>query len=219
MGPLRCSGRTRTPSLSSPTTLSGASVLQVQFALWHSTSASGPSRRVPPPRGSPPRCPSRAFPSKTVSSSLCFFYEAFPHSEVRCLWTILWCGPLFPSSLRTCSLRHSPMRGGYFFWGRRMCFPSAVKLAYCHRFQYVLSFTYSFRLRTGAVGRVSRPRSSTWRSSLFSISSLFLLASSRIACNCSLMTLVLGISMFKFSSGVVSRSTGVERLVVVSPYS
>ena len=40
----------------------GASVLQVHFALWHSTSASGPNRRVPPPRGSPPRCPSRAFP-------------------------------------------------------------------------------------------------------------------------------------------------------------
>ena len=33
------------------------------------------------------------------------------------------------------------------------------------------------------------------------------------------MTLVLGISIFKFSSGVVSRSTGVERLVSVSPYS
>ena len=40
------------------------------------------------------------------------------------------------------------------------------------------------------------------------------LASSWIACYCSLMTLVLGISIFKFSSGVVSRSTGVERLVL-----
>ena len=29
--------------------------------------------------------------------------------------------------------------------GRRTCFPSAVKLAYCHRFQYVLSFPYSIR--------------------------------------------------------------------------
>ena len=69
-------------------------------------------------------------------------------------------------------------------------------------------------LRSGAVGCVSRPRSSTWRSSLFSISSLFFLASSRIACYCSLTTLVLGISIFKFSSGVVSRSTIVERLVL-----
>ena len=41
LGQLRRSGRTRTPSLSSPTTPSGASVLQVHFALWHSTSASG----------------------------------------------------------------------------------------------------------------------------------------------------------------------------------
>ena len=40
------------------------------------------------------RLASRAFPPTTVSSSLGFFYEAFPHSEVRCLWTILWCGPL-----------------------------------------------------------------------------------------------------------------------------
>ena len=69
-------------------------------------------------------------------------------------------------------------------------------------------------LRSAAVGCISRPRSSTWRSSLFSISSLFFLASSRIACYCSLMTLVPGISIFKFSSGVVSRSTGVERLVL-----
>ena len=40
-----------------------------------------------------------------------------------------------------------------------------------------------------------------------------------VGCNCSSITLVLGISTFKFSSGVVSRSTGVERLVVVSPSS
>ena len=121
-----------------------------------------------------------------------------------------------PSSLRTCSLRLSPIRGGYFFWGRRTCSPSAVKLAYCHRFQYVLSFRIASAesLRSGAVGCVSRPRSSTWRSSLFSISFLFFLASSRIASYCSLITLVLGISIFKFSSGVVSRSTGVERLVL-----
>ena len=67
-------------------------------------------------------------------------------------------------------------------------------------------------LRTGAVGRVSRPRSSMSRSSLFCISSLSLFTCSRFACNCSLF-------FFKFSSGVVSRSAGVDRLVSVSPYS
>ena len=50
---------------------------QGHFALWHSTSASGPTRRVPPPRGSPPRCPPRAFPSSLASSSPLSFYEAF----------------------------------------------------------------------------------------------------------------------------------------------
>ena len=43
-----------------------------------------------------------------------------------------------PSSLGTCSLRHSPIRGGYLFRGRRMCFPSAVDLAFCNRFLYPL---------------------------------------------------------------------------------
>ena len=53
--PLRLKGCTGSFTLSSPTTPSGASVLQVHFALCHSTSASGPNRRVPPPRGLPPR--------------------------------------------------------------------------------------------------------------------------------------------------------------------
>ena len=53
--------------------------------------------------------------------------------------------PTLPSSLRTCSLRHSPFRGGYLFWGRRMCFPSAVDLAFCNRFLYVIFFLDVFR--------------------------------------------------------------------------
>ena len=92
--PLQLKGCTGTPTLSSTTTPSGASVLQVHFALWHSTSASGPNRRVPPPRGLLPRCPSGAFPSSSVSSSPLSLYEAFPHSEVRRLWALLWSGPL-----------------------------------------------------------------------------------------------------------------------------
>ena len=65
-------------------------------------------------------------------------------------------------------------------------FPSAVDLVYCHRFQYVFSFSYN-SLRTGAVGRVSRLRSSISRSPLFRAPSLFLFACSRIACNCPLI--------------------------------
>ena len=50
-----------------------------------------------------------------------------------------------PSSLRTCSLRHSPMRGGHFFWGRRTCFPSAVFFSYGHRLRYAFVLVYAFR--------------------------------------------------------------------------
>ena len=103
MAPLQLEGCTGTPTLSSTTTPSGASVLQVRFALWHSTSASGPNRRVPPPRGSPPRCPSRAFPSSSVSSSLLSLYEAFLIPRFVASW---------PSS----GVVHSPFFFGYVFF-------------------------------------------------------------------------------------------------------
>ena len=189
LGPLRVKGRTRTPSLRSTTTPSGASVLQVHFALWHSTSASGPSRRIPPPRGSPPRCPSRAFPSTTASSSPSFFYEAFPHSEVRCLWTIIWCGPL---SLLQCVL--VPCVAPLYAVGtssgadgRASRLRSSSPMAIVFGMPSFLCTCSTESLRTVAVGRVSRPRSSIWRSPLFSISFLFLFACSRIACSCSLI--------------------------------
>ena len=156
------------------------------------------------------------FPSSTVCSSLGFFYEAFPHSEVRCLWTLLWCGPL---SLLHCV--HVPCGTLLYAVGTSSGADGRVSRLRSSSPTAIVSSTSSLSriasaesLRSGAVGCVSRPRSSTWRSSLFSISFLFFLASSRIACYCSLMTLVLGISIFKFSSGVVSRSTGVERLVL-----
>ena len=120
-------------------------MLQVHFALWHSTSASGPNRRVPPPRGFPPRCPSRAFPASSVSSSTLSLYEAFPHSEVRRLWALFQSGPL---SLLYCvrwSFLRSSMRVKFFFRGRRTCFPSAVDFAFCHRILYSINLVDVFR--------------------------------------------------------------------------
>ena len=162
---------------------------QGHFALWHSTSASGPTRRVPPPRGSPPRCPSRAFPSSSASSSLLFFYEAFPHSEVRCLWTLLWSGPL--------SLLHCvcvPFYGPLFAVstssgadGRASRLRSSSPMAIVLSIPSFLCTCSAESLRTGAVGRVSRPRSSMWPCSLFCIASLSLFTCMRIACNCSLV--------------------------------
>ena len=127
------------------------------FALWCSTSASGPTRRVPPPRGSPPRCPSRAFPSSSASSSLFFFYEAFPHSEFRRLWALLWSGPL-SLLLWVCVLFCGPL--------------------------------FATGTSSGADGRVSRPRSSTWTYSFFCISSISLFTCMRIACSSSLSSLL-----------------------------
>ena len=164
-------------------------MLQVHFAFWHSTSASGPSRRVPPPRGSPPRCPSWAFPSTTVSSSLGFFYEAFPHSEGRRLRTLLWCGPL---SLLHCV---SVPCGTLLFAvgtssgadGRASRLRSFSPMAIVFGIPSFLCTRSAESLRTGAVGRVSRPRTSMWRSSFFCISSLSLFTCSRFACISSLI--------------------------------
>ena len=105
----------------------------------------------------------------------------------------------------------------YLFWGVRKCFPGRGSGALRSLFLICPRFCFRAPHHQGPPGRLdvfSQPRSSTWRSSLFSISTLSLIASSRIACSCSLITLVLGFSILKFSSGVVSRSTGVERLVV-----
>ena len=62
LAPLRLKGRTGISSMSSSTTPSGASGSQAQSVLVPSTSTSGSNRRVPPPRGSPPRHPSPGHP-------------------------------------------------------------------------------------------------------------------------------------------------------------
>ena len=41
------------------------------------------------------------------------------------------------------------MRGGYFFRGRRTCFPSSVFFSYGHRLRHALTLGYAFR---GVIG-------------------------------------------------------------------
>ena len=119
-------------------------MLQVHFALWHSTSASGPNRRVPPPRGLPPRCPSRAFPSFSVSSS--------PLSLTR-RFLIPRCAACGPSS----RVVHSPFFLGYVFlavlYARQVYLPGQdgrvsrlrSTFTFCLRIQYSLNLVFVFR--------------------------------------------------------------------------
>ena len=129
-----------------------------------------------------------AFPSSSASSSLLFFYEAFPHSEVRRLWALLWSGPL--SLLHwVCVLFCGPLCAvstSSGADGRASRLRSSSPMAIVFSIPSFLCTCSAESLGTGAVGRVSRPRSITRRRLLFSISSLFLLACLRIACNWSL---------------------------------
>ena len=109
--------------------------------LWHSTSASGPTRRVSPPRGSPPRCPSRAFPSSLASSPPLSLYEAF------LIPRFVACGP-------SSGVAHSPFFIAYLFlaalsytrWvpvpGQTDVFPVCVR----HRFLHSFSVCHLFCL-------------------------------------------------------------------------
>ena len=162
---------------------------QGHFALWHSTSASGPIRRVPPPRGSPPRCPPRAFPSSSPSSSPLSFYEAFLFPRFVAGWSTFRGGPL---SLLFCVLVPC---GALLFAvvscsGADGCVsrlrstsPSAI--AFCMPSFFSTCSAVS-RCTGAAVGRVSRPRSSTWTFSLLRVSSFALFTRMRIACSPSL---------------------------------
>ena len=187
------------------------------FALWCSTSASGPTRRVPPPRGSPPRCPSRAFPSSLASSP-----PLFPLRGVTSFRGASPVGPFpewstFPSFFVYVVFLCGPLCAVIVFilGARRTCFPSAVDFTFCNRIVSISSLLWMCSAGsqcTGAVGRVSRPRSSTWTYSFF----VFLpfhcsrVRGSRVAPLC---------LPFKFSSGVVRRSTCVVCLVSVSQLS
>ena len=156
--PLQLKGCTGSPTLSSSTTPSGASVLQVHSALQHSTSASGPFRRVPPPRGFPPRCPSRAFPSSSGSSLSFCLYEALPHSEVRRRWTLVQERSTLPSLLCTWTFFRSPMRVMEWLPGQTDVFPvcgstSTLAIALC--ISSLLWMSSAGMQSSGAVERVS----------------------------------------------------------------
>ena len=156
-----------------------------------------------------------SFPSSSASSSLIFFYEEFPHSEVRRLWALLWSGPL-SLLLWVCVFFCGPLFAtgtSSGADGRVSRLRSTSPTAIVFRIPSFLCTCSAESQRTGAVGRVSRPRSSTWTYSLFCISSISLFSRvcrSRVAPLC---------FPFKFSSGVVRRSTCVVRLVSVSQLS
>ena len=122
------------------------------------------------------------------SSSLLFFYEAFPHSEVRRLWAILWVvhSPFFYCVLVPCGTLLYAVVTSSGADGRvsrlRSTSPSAIVFS-IPSFLCTCSGSLSC---TGAVGRVSRPRSSTWTFSLLRISSIALFTRMRIACSSSL---------------------------------
>ena len=113
--------------------------------LGSSTSTTGSARRVPPPRRVAPRRPSLGIP----------FWLVLPfsvlHARLHLMPRLAASGPI--SRLGPLSLLHwvfllRPVRlsarsVGSGADGR--AFPSAVDFVYCHRFQYVFSFSYNFR--------------------------------------------------------------------------
>ena len=137
--PLELKGCTRTSTLFSPTTPSGASVLSaffshsaLHFDLGVEQACSAAVRVLL-------TCPSRASPSSASSRSAFLSYEAFPHAEVRRLWIRASCGSALPSSGPTSSFLSSSMRAMYMYGGGRMCFPVRdcwclpVSHCICHR--------------------------------------------------------------------------------------
>ena len=156
------------------------------FALWCSTSASGrlgvfrrreghllaahlgPSLR--------PRLVLR-FPSFRVVSS----FRGSPPVGPPLEWSTL------PSSLGMCSFLRTSIRDEYIFWGRRTCFPSAVVLAYSHRFQFPLILVYGFRgVSVYKGGRTCFPTAFEYVDIIiFCISSILLFTCMRIVCSSS----------------------------------
>ena len=108
--------------------------------LGSSTSTTGSARRVPPPRGSLLAARLWVSPSGSSSRSL-FLIRGYTSCRgwpprLGPLSLLHWVFLLRPVSLSARSIGS----------GADGCaFPSAVDLVYCHRFQYVFSFSYNFR--------------------------------------------------------------------------
>ena len=122
-GPLQLKGCTRSSTLFSPTTPSGASVLSAFFSHSALHFDFGVEQACSAAARVLLASPSRASPS-SASSCLAFLpYEAFPHAEVRCRWIHAFCGSALPSSGPTSFLLCSSMCAQYLFGSGRTCFP------------------------------------------------------------------------------------------------
>ena len=131
-GPLQLKGCTRTSSMFSPTTPSGASVLSAFFSHSALHFDFGVEQACSAAARVPPRSPSPGAPLLHVLV-LCLRYEASSHPE-GCRRRIR-VGSVFPSSSSTCSSLGSPTRGKDVFRGVRTCFPGAA--AYVFKFVFL----------------------------------------------------------------------------------
>ena len=137
MAPLQLKDCTRTPSLCSPTTPSGASErrhCQCLCSPLRPRGRAGVFRRSKSPAsqfllGTPPSFFSRL--------SFACVRVVLPRPVDSLPPTRLWCGSASPTSLPTSSLLQASMRGGYVFQGVRTCFPGAIDTEFGHRISYV----------------------------------------------------------------------------------
>ena len=122
-GPLQLKGCTRSSTLFSSTTPSGASVLSAFFSHSALHFDFGVEQACSAAARVLLACPSRASPSSASSCLAFLFYEAFPHAEVRRLRIHVSCGSALPSSGPPSSFLSSSMRVKYLLGGGRICFP------------------------------------------------------------------------------------------------
>ena len=135
--PLQLKGCTRTPSLCSSTTPSGASERKHCQCMCSPLrprveQACSAAARVPP------RSPCPGHPLRFPLGCPLLTYEAFPRPVDSLPPTRFWYGSASPTSLPTSSLLRASMRGGYVFQGVRTCFPGAVDTEFGHRNSHVL---------------------------------------------------------------------------------
>ena len=145
-GPLQLKGCTRTSSLFSPTTPSGASLLgaffshsALHFDFGVKQSCSSAARVLL-------ASPSRASPSFASSHSAFLPYEAFPHAEERRPRIRASCGSALPSSGPTSSFLSSSMRMQYTCSGAvGRVFPTAIADVFQNRTAYFIALARLFR--------------------------------------------------------------------------
>ena len=166
--PLQLKGCTRTSSMFSPTTPSGASVLVLVLSTQHSTSTSGSNRRVPPPRGSssPVHLGHPLLPALAVWGFSCTRRLLMPRCAA-CGSTLLWVrSPFFDFYVILLESAYAlvlPVRERTDVLSRPRL-PVASRIAF--GISSFLSGCSAESFCTRAAGRVSRPRLRTSSSSL-----------------------------------------------------